>query len=511
MTVRTYTIPVCFVRYPPAPKPCLATVLQSSSPIWRRGIALTFAVCLALTPVNQLAASSLGAMGDESFPWTVASTTQASTTEATTTEIANTEPTPMYRLPAVEEAQVFAPAEVVVSETAPVAEEVIHPTYIEPTPEMLAQMEHAWVEVMAAKTAAVAAQQLPLAAAPVHLPTVESITNPIPLPVPEPTINLPRPYVQPPYAPPSYAPTLEGLSKQLLPSVQRAYGLAKNGAAFAAQTEFIQVLRRIAQAKDAAAGTDLHSRSLAAGLRALDEADDFMPQGAALEAELNVMVIASAHRTPVIAEIDSSNPPRSEEAVALYHHFARQELGRAVAGEQAGSMALYGLGKVQNRLAQEAQGELRHERKALTLFQAALDAGPSNHFAANEIGVLLSRSGRHVDAAMLFRRAIDVAPSSISYHNLAVVERKLGYHEYASANERYAQHLAARDRAAGANSLARNVHWVNPQDLTRVTSAEPNMPPQPVTPQMQPSAKSDGAVGTVAKWPQKLVPGVFRR
>jgi tetratricopeptide (TPR) repeat protein len=166
---------------------------------------------------------------------------------------------------------------------------------------------------------------------------------------------------------------------------------------------------------------------------------------------------------------------------------------------------------VQNRLAQEAQGELRHERKALTLFQAALAAGPSNHFAANEIGVLLSRSGRHVDAAMLFRRAIDVAPSSTSYHNLAVVERKLGYHEYAAANDQYAQHLAAVDCAAGANSRARNVHWVNPQDLTRVTSAEPNMPPQPVTPQMQPSTKSDGAVGTVAKWPQKLVPGVFRR
>jgi tetratricopeptide (TPR) repeat protein len=433
---------------------------------------MVLAVTAWLTPMTHVAASDLGQLGDESFPWV----------EVATTAAANSEAAPMYRLPAVE-VEKFAPAEIAVAEPA------TEPACVgEPTPEMLAEMEHAWVEVMT-----------PNAVATAPLPSDEPPATPAPAPSPQ------------PLTPPPYAPTLEGLSKQLLPSVQRAYGLAKNGAAFAAQTEFIQVLRRIAQAKDAAGGTDLHSRSLAAGLRALDEADDFMPQGAELEAEVNVMVIASAHRTPVLAQIDASTPLRSDEVVALYHHFARLELGRAVAGEQAGSMALYGLGKVQNRLAQEAQGELRHERRALTLFQAALDAGPSNHFAANEIGVLLSRSGRHVDAAMLFRRAINVAPSSTSYHNLAVVERKLGYHEYASANEQYAQHLAARDRAAGANSLARNVHWVNPQDLTRVTSAEPNMPPQSVTPQMQPLGKPASSVGTVAKWPQKLVPGVFRR
>lgn len=481
MTVRTHSIPASVVRNPPAPEPCLATVLQSSSPIWRRGIALTFTVCVALTTVSQLAASDFGAMGDESFPWVEVT---ADAEVAANSDNYDHEHPPMYRLPAIEEGAIAA-TEFATTEPAPEEAQSIEPANGEPTPEMLAHMEHAWIEVMAPNDVA-AAPLLPVAA----------------------TVSARGPQT---HSPPPYAPTLEGLSKQLLPSVQCAYGLAKNGAAFAAQTEFIQVLRRIAQAKDAAAGTDLHSRSLAAGLRALDEADDFMPQGAELEAEVNVKVIASAHRTPVLTQIDASTPLRSDEVVALYHHFARLELGRAVAGEQAGSMALYGLGKVQNRLAQEAQGELRHERKALTMFQAALDAGPSNHFAANEIGVLLSRSGRHVDAAMLFRRAIDVAPSSISYHNLAVVERKLGYHEYASANEQYAQHLAARDRAAGANSLARNVHWVNPQDLTRVTSAEPNMPPQSVTPQMQPLGKPASSVGTVAKWPQKLVPGVFRR
>jgi tetratricopeptide (TPR) repeat protein len=314
-----------------------------------------------------------------------------------------------------------------------------------------------------------------------------------------------------------YSPTVAELSLQLLPSVRKAFGLAQHGAVYAAQTEFIQVLRRIAQAKDAAEGVGDHSRALAVGLRALDEADDFVPQGAQLEGELNVPVVASAHRTPVLGSRHANVRP--DEAIALYHQYAREQLARAVSGERAGSMALYGLGKVQNRLAYESEGELRHERKALVMFQAALGAGPGNHLAANEIGVLFARGGQPVEASAMFRQAIDVAPTSTSYHNLAVVERSLGQHEQAAANEKYAQYLAARDRAAGSLARRSGVEWVSPQDLSRVAQPLPipggnervvNEPgPAPRQPARLPSTSSP--VQTVAKWPQKLVPGIFRR
>ncbi|MEX2091775.1 MAG: hypothetical protein WD971_03810 [Pirellulales bacterium] len=309
-----------------------------------------------------------------------------------------------------------------------------------------------------------------------------------------------------------FAPTTAELSRQLLPTVRKAYGLAQHGAVYAAQTEFIQVLRRIAEAKDAAEGVDTHSRALAAGLRALDEADDFAPHGAQLEADMNVAVMVSSHRTPVL--LDAGPTTRPAEAIALYHQFARQQLAQAVAGEQAGSMALYGLGKVQNRLAYEADGELRHERKALTMFLAALDAGPGNHLAANEIGVLLSRGGQPAEAAAHFCRAIDLAPTSTSYHNLAVVERKMGYHEQAAANEQYAWQLAERDRFAGATSRAKGVQWVAPQELSRIAQPLPieaNQNRVTSTPQRLPQPPAVGPMQTVAKWPQKLVPGIFRR
>jgi hypothetical protein len=309
-----------------------------------------------------------------------------------------------------------------------------------------------------------------------------------------------------------YSPTTAALTRQLLPSIQHAYGLARHGAVFAARAEFIQVLRRIAQAKDAAANSDVHSQSLAAALRALAEADDFAPQGAQVEGELNVPLLASAHRTPVLAQCPA--PPRPIEAIALYHEYARHQFARAVAGEQAGSAALYGLGKMHNRLASSREGDVGHERQALVLFLASLDVAPGNHLAANEIGVLLARGGRAWEASIMFRHAINVSPSATTYHNLAVVDRQLGYHDQASANEYYAQQLAQRDRAAGVASQANGVRWVAPQEMGRTAQPLPleatqnwaNQPPHPA-----PQRRAPGQVETAAKWPQKLIPGVFRR
>jgi tetratricopeptide (TPR) repeat protein len=277
-----------------------------------------------------------------------------------------------------------------------------------------------------------------------------------------------------------YMPVAAGLSAQLLPSVQRAYALAQRGSLYAAQTEFIQILRRIAQAKDADEGYDDHSRALAAGLRALDEADDFAPTGVQLEAEMNVAVTVSSHRTPVLRNGDTDVLP--QEAIAEYHCYAQQQLGRAVAGEQAGSMALHGLGKVYCRLAEETPNDARHQRKAMTMFLAALDAGPQNHLAANEVGVLLARNGHDAEAAAMFKRAIDVAPNSTAYHNLAVAEQKLGQLGQAGADGQYADLLDARERAVGAVSRSKGVEWVSPQELAGVAQPQPLPPSQVANP-----------------------------
>ncbi len=288
----------------------------------------------------------------------------------------------------------------------------------------------------------------------------------------------------------SYTPTTAGLTAQLLPAVQRGYALAQRGALFAARTEFVQVLRRVAQAQDAAAHGDARSRALAAGLRALDEAEDFVPDGIQLEAELDVRAVASSHRTPVLHERAGDVLPH--ETIALYHSFAQQRLAQVAAGDQAGSMALYGLGKIYAHLAEHRDDDVQFVRCATTMHAAALDARPDNHLAANEFGVLMCRTGRPAEAAWLFERTIDHAPSANAYHNLAVAQQNLGLHGLANANEQESQRLAAQERAGGAVSRRAGIEWVSPDEMARVAQVAP-LAPTPTGATLPPAAPAKSA------------------
>jgi tetratricopeptide (TPR) repeat protein len=282
------------------------------------------------------------------------------------------------------------------------------------------------------------------------------------------------------------APVTAELTAQLLPAVQRGYVLAERGALFAARTEFVQVLRRVAQAKDVAASSAEHSQALAAGLRALDEAEDFVPDGVQLEAELDVETTASAHRTPALEGLPACILPH--EAADKYHRYARQQLAMAVAGEQAGSMALYGLGRIDAQLAARREDDLRFVRGAMTMYAAALEACPQNHLAANELGVLECRTGQPAEAVRLFERTIDFAPSATAYHNLAVAQQRLGRHAEAQANEQESQRLAAWERSRGALSRRAGVRWVSPDEMARV--AQPALVTPATSADAQPAPKS---------------------
>jgi hypothetical protein len=166
----------------------------------------------------------------------------------------------------------------------------------------------------------------------------------------------------------------------------------------------------------------------------------------------------------------------AHQAAALYVSFAESQLAQAVTGEQAGSMALHGLGKIYSRLAERNDDDVQFTQRASALYSAALAARPDNHLAANELGVQLCRSGRAAEAATLFERAIDAAPTALTYHNLAVAQQKLGMHGQAAANEHESQRLAAWERTTGAVSQRAGVQWVTPADMSRVAQPAPLTP-----------------------------------
>jgi hypothetical protein len=271
-------------------------------------------------------------------------------------------------------------------------------------------------------------------------------------------------------------PTGAMVSEQAQAKIRRGYKLAQRGAYFAARAEFVDVLRMIAEAKDQKRGAARRSVALANGLRALEEAADFAPRGAAIENRLDFDVIIASHRTP-IAKGDASRL-MPQQLADLYYRYAQLQLGASVAGEPAGSMALHALGKLYSQIGRaEPERIVQADRRAFALQQAALLARNDNHLAAHELGVLLAESGHFVDSEYILAQVAQREPHPVVFRNLARIQRKLGRADLASASEQQAHLLAER----GVSSMS-GVKWVDPQTLARM--GDPLAPSAPLPTQV---------------------------
>jgi hypothetical protein len=267
-------------------------------------------------------------------------------------------------------------------------------------------------------------------------------------------------------------PTGAMVTEQAQTKIRRGYKLAQRGAYFAARQEFVEVLRMIAEAKDQKRGVARRSIALANGLRALEEAADFAPRGSAVESRLDFDVIIASHRTPVAKSDAGKLMP--QQLGDLYYRYAQLQLGAAVAGEPAGSMALHALGKLYSQIGRaEPERIVQADRRAFALQQAALLARDDNHLAAHELGVLLAETGHFVDSEYNLAQVAMREPHPVVYRNLARVQRKLGREDLATVSEQQAHLLADQ----GVSSIT-GVKWVDPQTLARMGDPlAPSVPP----------------------------------
>ena len=257
-------------------------------------------------------------------------------------------------------------------------------------------------------------------------------------------------------------PTDAKLDLDCREKIAAAYGLSQRGAAYAARQELIAVLRLISQAKDSREGTRSRTEGLAAGLRALEEAEDFSPRGSQLEADMQLEVVCAAHRTPLAREMNLA-AMLPAQMMERYHRYAQIKLAVAVAGEPAGSMALYSLGKLNSQLAAtEAEQHPLATRGAVAFQQAALLAHNGNFLAAHELGVLLAETGHFPEALHLLSQVAAAQPDAVVLGNLACVQDELGQHVEAHNSRYAAQMLAQQGRGPKPN-----VAWVSPQDFSR--------------------------------------------
>src|SRR3972149_3922667 len=99
---------------------------------------------------------------------------------------------------------------------------------------------------------------------------------------------------------------LESIARHADQQIRHGFELAGRKAYFAARSEFIVALRLVAQGLDTDEQTRNHGKSLAAGLTALKEAEDFIPSGSKLEADLDIPGIIASHSTSVLKDAELS-------------------------------------------------------------------------------------------------------------------------------------------------------------------------------------------------------------
>ncbi len=276
--------------------------------------------------------------------------------------------------------------------------------------------------------------------------------------------------------------------------VRVGFELAERGAVYSAKIEFTQALETLAQTYDAQLGSNIHAKALAAGLRALQESDDFLTRDGQLQSDVNVPLVVAGHQTPVLqgdAEYLTKISPL--QAVQQYLTYAQQQLSLAAGPEPAGSLALYGLGKLytgSDRV--RGAAALLSPPKAVVFHQAALMANPKNFLAANELGVLLAKFGRLPDAKRLLLMSVTAHGQAAAWRNLAVVHQSLGE---ADLSRRAMEEARLADLAAPRSPTAPyQLQWVDAATFARdsvarsgandasASSAKPATPPSTTQP-----------------------------
>lgn len=262
--------------------------------------------------------------------------------------------------------------------------------------------------------------------------------------------------------------------------------LAQRGAYYSARAEFIQALRLATQTLDTAEKTHRHSEALAEAIAALDEAGEFIPTGAQLEANVDLQLVVDAHRTPVLKGKDL-NHETALTAAQAYFSFAQDRMNVACGGMPETARALVGLGRIQQYL-NNTTGDNRTlvGPRSIALFQTALAIDGSNYEAANELGVLLARYGQLEDAKQALLQGVKSSPRAEIWQNLASVHNSLGEVEMA---RRATLEAEAAVQFANMNAGLDAVRWVSPEQMAQHGRGDTGLKQSPPEQASQPVAQ----------------------
>lgn len=234
--------------------------------------------------------------------------------------------------------------------------------------------------------------------------------------------------------------------------------LANRGAHYAAREQFEKIMRVTCQALDAQVGRPVHTRGLARGLRAIEEAEDFGLNGDSPESDLHLGGFIAGHSTPVLKDVPSSEIT-AILAMQAYYRYAVEQLSIAGNNEPISGKALFSLGRIESILSSKNGQLAGGGPKALAFYHASLAVNPTNGRAANELGVMLARRGRWQDARNVLHEAARSEPTALI--NLSKVYGRLGDNRRSQQFAQQARMVASRNPAAFQRGPASGVRWVD--------------------------------------------------
>jgi Flp pilus assembly protein TadD len=288
-------------------------------------------------------------------------------------------------------------------------------------------------------------------------------------------------------------------------TARRGFNLAERGALYSGRSQFIDALQILTEALDAQRNTLAYSRALSAGLRAMQEVNDFVPRSGQSPADLNFHLIVESHRTPVLKE-RSLDGITALEAQRIYLTYAQEQLAAAGADQPVASLALHGLGKICTVPAEmHGPSEQIAEAKAVVYHQAALIVEPKNFMAANELGVLLAHFGRLPEARSALEHAVATSGNPTEWQNLAAVCDRMGEPVKATQARQQAILAVARLQNSGyaTAGLKYPIQWLDPASFSSTNSMIADAAPVGA-----PSVMSSGAASASAASPDTSTPSV---
>ena len=229
---------------------------------------------------------------------------------------------------------------------------------------------------------------------------------------------------------PVFAPVTVALSDvaalKAVHHIEYGKSLARRNATEAAGQEFLGALRILAESNDMASGTGAYMSALRSGLQALKEAGDFKGDDAQGQISLNVSAVIEGHETRIISAREAKSMTAAS-ATRRYLEFAGIQLGTCGGQNPVSAEALYCLGKMRTISAQADPDPESTDLYEAVIFQhAALTADPKNHRSANELGVLLARTGQLTAAETYLKNSLQIKQTPHGWANLAKVHQRKG-------------------------------------------------------------------------------------